>query len=163
MESGWIENQQEYLTSCAQFMMQSEIDKFKGIVQLIHDYYHAIEEKVIPEAPEQFTVDLGKEEGDIPEIERLNEGADSNDLTQYSFPRLDDLYKKALKAQTVPEIAAQAAAGGADPKKAAAKGGKDAKKGGAAEEEQTRPESEYVKEMREAIKVEKSNLRFRLT
>jgi len=33
-------------------MMQCEIDKFKGIIQLIHDYYHAIEEKLIPETPE---------------------------------------------------------------------------------------------------------------
>lgn len=32
MESGWVEFSLEYLTSCAQQMMQSEIDKFKGTI-----------------------------------------------------------------------------------------------------------------------------------
>jgi len=32
MESGWVEFILEYFTSCAQQMMQSEIDKFKGTV-----------------------------------------------------------------------------------------------------------------------------------
>jgi hypothetical protein len=32
MESGWVEYQLEYFTSCAQQMMQSEIDKFKGTI-----------------------------------------------------------------------------------------------------------------------------------
>jgi hypothetical protein len=58
MESGWVEFQQEYLTNCAQSLMQCEIDKFKGTIQLIHDYYHAIEEKHIPDLPESMTVDL---------------------------------------------------------------------------------------------------------
>jgi len=52
MDSGWVEFSLEYLTSCAQQMMQSEIDKFKGTIQLVHDYYHAVDEKLIPEAPE---------------------------------------------------------------------------------------------------------------
>ena len=52
MESGWVEFSLEYLTVCSQQMMQSEIDKFKGTIQLIHDYYHAIDEKLIPESPE---------------------------------------------------------------------------------------------------------------
>lgn len=53
---------------------------------------------------------------------------------------------------------AQAAAADAGKKGA---GKKDAKKG-AAEPDETKPESVYVKEMREAIRVEKSILRFRL-
>lgn len=32
MESGWVEYSLEYLTTCAQQMMQSEIDKFKGTI-----------------------------------------------------------------------------------------------------------------------------------
>jgi len=59
----------------------------------------------------------------------------------------------------VPDVTQVQAA--ADPKKGAGK--KDAKKGAQAqEEEKTVEESIYVKEMREAIKVEKSIMRFRL-
>jgi hypothetical protein len=104
IESGWIEFQQEYLTSCALNLMQSEIDKFKGSVQLIHDYYHAIEEKIIPELPEHLTVDLDKIEGDLPEVEKLNEGSDPQDSHSYNYPRLEDIYKRAFKAQIVPDL-----------------------------------------------------------
>lgn len=104
MESGWVEFSLEYLTSVSQQMMQSEIDKFKGTIQLLHDYYHAIEEKIVPEAPESVTVDLLKEDSEIPEVEKLNEGADSSDINSYNYPRLDDLFKKALKAQVVPDV-----------------------------------------------------------
>jgi hypothetical protein len=31
--------------------MQTEVDKFKGSIQLLQDYYHAFEDKLIPEAP----------------------------------------------------------------------------------------------------------------
>ena len=53
--------------------MQSEIDKFKGTIQLTHDYYHAVEEKLIPEAPESVTVDLLKEDYDLIDVKRLAE------------------------------------------------------------------------------------------
>ena len=160
MESGWVEFSLEYLTSCAQQMMQSEIDKFKGTIQLTHDYYHAVEEKLIPEAPETVTVDLMKEDVELPEVERLAEGAEPSDLSAYSYPRLDDLYKKALKAQVVPDVLAAAAA--ADAGKGG-KGKKDAGKGKAADAEEAKPESVYVTEMKAAIKIEKGILRFRLT
>lgn len=65
----------------------------------------------------------------------------------------------AIKQQVVPDVTQIQAA--ADPKKGGGK--KDAKKGApAAEEEKVAEESIYVKEMREAIKVEKTILRFRL-
>lgn len=83
MESGWVEFSLEYLTTCAQQMMQSEIDKFKGSIQLVHDYYHAIDEKLIPEAPEAVTVDLMKEDLEVPEVEKLGEGADAVDINAY--------------------------------------------------------------------------------
>lgn len=139
-------------------MMQAEIDKFKGTVQLLHDYYHAVEDKLVPEAPESVSVDLLKDDVELPEVERLAEGAEPTDASAYSYPRLDDLFKRALKAQVVPDVLAQAAAADAGKKGA---GKKDAKKG-AAEPDETKPESVYVKEMKEAIKVEKSILRFRL-
>jgi hypothetical protein len=123
----------------------------------VHDYYHAVDEKLIPEAPEAVTVDLMKEDVELPEVEKLGDGADSVDVNAYSYPRLDDLFKRALKAQVVPDVLTQAAA--ADVGK---KGGKKDAKKGAQEADVEKPESIYVKEMREAIKVEKSILRFRL-
>lgn len=99
MESGQVELNQEYLTACSQSMMQSEIDKFKGTVQLIHDYYHAIEEKVVPELPDSIHIDLGKDEGEGAEVEKIADGADHYDINSYSYPRLEELFKKALKAQ----------------------------------------------------------------
>jgi hypothetical protein len=157
MESGWVEFSLDYLTVCSQQMMQSEIDKFKGTIQLIHDYYHAIDEKLIPESPETVTVDLLNAEVELPDVERLAEGAEPTDLAAYSYPRLDDLFKRALKAQIVPDVSAGSAA--ADPKK----GGKaPPKKGGAPETDEVKADSQAVKDMKEAIKVEKSILRFRL-
>ena len=123
----------------------------------MHDYYHAIDEKLIPEAPEAVTVDLMKEDLEVPEVEKLAEGADTIDANAYSYPRLDDLFKRALKAQVVSDVLSQAAA--AD---AGKKGGKKDAKKGAQEADEPKSESVYVKEMREAIKVEKSILRFRL-
>jgi len=161
MDSGWVEFSLEYLTSCAQQMMQSEIDKFKGTIQLVHDYYHAVDEKLIPEAPESNTVDLLAEDAELPDVERIADGAEPSDINSFSYPRLDDFFKKALKAQVVPDVLAQSAAADAG-KKGGAKG-KDAKKGGAPDPEEAKPESIYLKEMKEAIKVEKSILRFRLT
>jgi hypothetical protein len=32
MKSGWVEGAQDYVTGIAQQMMQSEIDKYRGIV-----------------------------------------------------------------------------------------------------------------------------------
>lgn len=84
--------------------MQCEIDKFKGIIQLIHDYYHAIDEKLIPEAPEAVSVDIMKDEAELPEIEKVPEGPEANDPNHYQYPRLEDFYKRALKAQTVPDV-----------------------------------------------------------
>jgi len=157
MESGWVEFSLDYLTVCSQQMMQSEIDKFKGTIQLIHDYYHAIDEKLIPESPETVTVDLLNAEVELPDVERLAEGAEPTDLAAYSYPRLDDLFKRALKAQIVPDVSSGSAA--ADPKK----GGKaPPKKGGAPETDEVKADSQAVKDMKEAIKVEKSILRFRL-
>jgi hypothetical protein len=65
---------------------------------MIHDYYHAIEEKLIPEPPAAYTVELTAEGEEIPPCELLAEGADASKLESYTYPRLDKLFEKALKA-----------------------------------------------------------------
>lgn len=159
MESGFAEFNLEFMTSIAQQLMQAEVDKFKIQIQIIHDYYHAIEEKLIPEAPPATSVEIGFPEGEEPpEVEKVADGADQTKVESYTYPRLDRLLAMALRQQVVPDVTQVTA--NVDPKKG---GKKDAKKGAAAaEEDKSIEESIYVKEMREAIKVEKSILRFRL-
>ena len=164
MESGWVENAQEFVTTVAQMMMQSEVDKYRGTVQLLWDYYHAIDEKLIPAAEDIPAVDImGGPEGGSTEIlpvEQAPEGADATDASAYTYPRLDDLYKRSVKAQAVPDVVAAAQAANE-----AKKGGKkDAKgKGAAPADAEETKESVYLKEMKEAIRLEKSILRYRLT
>lgn len=160
MESGFVEFNLEFLTQIAQQLMQAEVDKFKAQVQIIHDYYHAIEEKLIPEAPPASVVEIGFPEGEEPPaVENLPEGSDPTKIESYAYPRLDRLLAMAVKQQVVPDVTQVQAA--ADPKKGGAK--KDAKKGQpAAEEDKAVEESIYVREMREAIRVEKSIYRYRL-
>ena len=45
-----------------------------------------------------------KDETELPEIEKIPEGLDANDINNYQYPRLEDFYKRALKAQTVPDV-----------------------------------------------------------
>lgn len=95
-----------------------------------------------------------------PAVENLPEGADSQKVESYVYPRLDRLLAMAIKQQVVVDVTQVQAT--IDPKKGGGK--KEAPKKGqqAVEEDQSKEESAYVKEMREAIKVEKSILRFRL-
>ena len=160
MESGWVEHELAFMVSSAQGMMQSEVDKFRSSIQIIHDYYHAFEDKLIPEAPPMVTQDLLAEGEELPPVETLLEGADPLSAGSYTYPRLDKIFEKALKTQFVADVTLK---GGDDKKGGAppAKGAKDPKK--PAEEEKLAEESQYVKEMKQAIKVEKSILRFRLS
>lgn len=98
-ESGWIEHELEILTSAGQRLMQTEVDRFKSCIQLIHDYYHAIDEKLVPEAPEKSTVELVAEGDELPPVEVIPEGQIVGE-----YPRLDELLKRALKAQIVPDV-----------------------------------------------------------
>ncbi|CDW76374.1 sperm flagellar protein 2 [Stylonychia lemnae] len=159
MESGWVEYELTFAVSSAQLLMQSEVDKFKASVQLLHDYYHAFEDKLIPEAPQFFTQDLVADGEELPPVESLPEGADSSNIDQYQYPRLDKLFEKALKTQVVQDVT-QLSSQNQD-KKGAPPKGKDPKK--PAEEEKPVEDSQYVRDMRAAIKVEKSILRYRLT
>ena len=160
MEAGHVEFNQALLTQNAQQLMQAEVDKFKICIQILQDYYHAVEEKLIPEAPAASTVEIAFDGEEAPPIEQLAEGQDPNKLESYAYPRLDRLLALALKQQVVPDVTQVITS--ADAKKG---GKKDAKKGGggpAADEEKTTEDSVYVKEMREAIRIEKGILRYRL-
>ena len=98
MENGYVEFKLEFMTQVAQQLMQAEVDKFKTQIQIIHDYYHAIEEKLIPEAPAASTVEIGFAEGEEPPaIENLPEGADAQKIESYTYPRLDRLLAMAVK------------------------------------------------------------------
>lgn len=160
MESGWVEHELAFLVSSGQSLMQGEVDKFKSSIQILHDYYHAFEDKLIPEPPAMITADILGEGEDLPAIEVLQEGADPLNAGSYTYPRLDKIFEKALKTQFVADVTLNAGAG-LDKKGAPPAKGKDPKK--PAEDEKPAEESQYVKEMKQAIKVEKSILRFRLT
>lgn len=78
MESGNVENGLEFLTLCAQQLMQAELDKFKISIQIIHDYYFAIEEKNTHEITGAVTAELAFEGEEMPAVETLPEGADAS-------------------------------------------------------------------------------------
>jgi hypothetical protein len=71
MESGWVEHELAFLVSSGQSLMQGEVDKFKSSIQILHDYYHAFEDKLIPEPPAMITADILGEGEDLPAIEVL--------------------------------------------------------------------------------------------
>lgn len=98
MESGWVEHELAFMVNSALSLMQAEVDKFKSSIQILHDYYHAFEDKLIPEAPPAVTTDLVAEGEDLPPIETLQEGADASNAASYLYPRLDKIFEKALKA-----------------------------------------------------------------
>jgi hypothetical protein len=97
MESGWVEHELSFLVSSAQSLMQAEVDKFKSSIQILHDYYHAFEDKLIPEPPQMITQDLIAEGEDLPAVETLPDGADPLNAASYQYPRLDKIFEKALK------------------------------------------------------------------
>lgn len=109
--------------------------------------------------PAELTFD-GEE---MPLVEVLNEGNDATLIGSYVYPRLEKLLQMALKQQVVPDVTAVSAGAGGDKKGTKAP---PPKKGAPAsketEAEAPMEESQYVKEMRDAVKVEKSLLRFRL-
>ena len=105
MESGFIEFNLDFLTTIAQQLMQAEVDKFKSSIQILHDYYHAIEEKLITEAPAMITVEIGFPEGEEPPaVENLPEGADATKIELYIYPRLDRLISMSIKQQVVTDV-----------------------------------------------------------
>lgn len=91
MESGAVENNLDFLTTCAQQLFQAELDKFKTSIQIIHDYYFAIEEKTTHELTGAITSELTFEGEEMPAVEVLAEGADATLSASYSYPRLEKL------------------------------------------------------------------------
>ena len=104
MEAGEVEFGLEFLTQSAQQLMQAELDKFKVSVQIIHDYYHAVEDKNTPELTAPACVELHFEGDEMPAVESIAEGADQNTIENYSYPRLEKLLLMALKMQSVPDV-----------------------------------------------------------
>jgi hypothetical protein len=94
----------------------------------------------------------------LPEVEKVPD--DIMKLDAYTYPRVDKLFEKALKAQVVPDVIALAQAAVAADKKNVKK---DPKKKDVAEDDKDKEASIYETEMKEAIKTEKSILRYRLT
>jgi len=84
--------------------LQSELDKFKASIQIIHDYYFAIEEKTTHELTGAVTSELTFEGEEMPIVEVLAENADSAVIGSYTYPRLDKLLQMALKQQAVPDV-----------------------------------------------------------
>lgn len=164
MENGWIEFELEQVTSMAQNLMQGEIDKFRNSVNLLQDYYYAIEDKLIPDPSENLNYELVtvNDEGvteELPPVYEVKAGEGSE--AKESYPRLDKLFEKALKAQILPEVEVTPPGGAAAGDKKAPPKGKDPKK--AAAEEESQEKSFYDQELKQAIATEKAVLRFRLT
>lgn len=128
MESGWIEHELTFLVNSAQSLMQAEVDKFKSSITVLQDYYHAFEDKLIPEPPGLVTQELIAEGEELPPVESLIEGADINVAASYTYPRLDKIFEKALKTQFVVDVSLNAAGQGQVKGGAAPPKGKDAPK-----------------------------------
>ena len=74
MQSGWVEYELAFLVSCGQQLMQSEVDRFKGSVQVIQDYFHLFEDKLIPETLPTVSCDIVNEGEELPPVEVLPDG-----------------------------------------------------------------------------------------
>jgi hypothetical protein len=104
IDSGTVESALEFLTICGQQLMQSELDKFKISVQIIHDYYFSIEEKTNFEIQGATTTEIPFDGDEMPQVESIGEGADANKIESYNYPKLEKLLQNALKQQIVPDI-----------------------------------------------------------
>lgn len=160
MENGWIEFELTQVTTMAQNLMQSEVDKFRSCTHLLQDYYYAIESRLVPDPPEKLNYELVAvdENGQPEELPPVFEKVDNGEREVY--PRLDKLFAKALKSQTLPELESTPPGGAAAGDKKAA-GKKDPKKGPV--EEETDEKYFYEAELKQAIDTEKAVLRYRLT
>jgi hypothetical protein len=84
--------------------MQAELDKFKVSVQIVHDYYFAIEEKSTHEITAPTTFELTFEGEEMPAVETIADGADSQNIQSYHYPRLEKLLQMSLKQQVIPDV-----------------------------------------------------------
>ena len=174
MTSGWIENEMEKFYMSLSKLFQNEIDKFIGSLQIIRDYYHNLDNRPLIDLP-FTTVDIIKDEADtsIP-IEAFSEGTDPQSAVMPDmYPRLDKLYKTALKVQFQYEEAIRESEkerkdkmNEANKKNAAAtKGKKGADKTQAQSPLDEPSEDTYAHnaEMKEALTNEKAKYRYKIT
>ena len=58
MNSGYIEDEMELFATNIQKLFQAELDRYFGCIQIINDYYNALDGKDLPEVPENFIFDI---------------------------------------------------------------------------------------------------------
>jgi len=161
MNSGYIEDEMEFFSTNIQKLFQAELDRYFGCLQIINDYYNALNGKDLPEVPENFIFDiLPKIVDALPPIED-GEGPEP-------YPRIELYYKNAIKILNGEEIedltlAKDNKKGKAappkkeDPKKAAA-----GKKGQEPVQEEVKELTPLEKELKATIQTEKAIMRYRL-
>jgi len=166
MNSGYIEDEMELFVTNIQRLIQTELDRYFGCVQVTQDYYNTLEGKDLTETPENIIFDLLPKSDNLPPIEDL-EGATE------PFPRLELLYKNSIKILNGEEIEDPSVQvkdpkkGGKAPvvkkedaKKPAAAAGKKEKE--AAQEEEKKELTPMEKELKQTINTEKAIMRYRL-
>lgn len=121
MSSNWIENEMEKFYHNLERLYQIEIDKFLCSLQIIKDYYHGIDNRVLAEIP-FYTIDIIKDEIDPVPIEKdlanTNQQVQANTTSkkdnkadpntnnnlnifglEEEFPRVEKLYRTSLRVQ----------------------------------------------------------------
>ena len=76
--SNWIENEMEKFYHNLERLFQTEIDKFLGCMQIIRDFYHGLDNRILAEIP-FYSIDIIKDEIDNTPIERDYLGINQND------------------------------------------------------------------------------------
>lgn len=153
MTSGWIENEMEKFYLVLERLYQNEIDKFLGSLHIIRDYYHNLDNRPLIELP-FTTIELIKEDVDQVQIE-TTEG-------EVSYPRIEKLYKSALRIQFQYEEALIIAERKRQ-EKLQEENKKKQKVSNMKKEENAPVIFQHEEEMKVALKNEKSKYRYRAT
>lgn len=139
--------------SNVQKLLQTELDRYYVSAQILTDYYNTLDNKDLPDAPENPCPELVTQPDLLPPIE----SADNPNL----FPRLDKLYNDSLRilnGEEVEEIKTDKKGGKLPPKKDDKKAGKK----GQQEPEEPKEITPLEKELKQAINTEKAIVRYRL-
>lgn len=159
MSSNYIEDEMEFFVNNMHRLIQAEIDRYFGSIQLISDYYNTLEGKPLPEAPENLLPEVLVGSADLfPPIETPEDPE--------SFPRLELIYNNAVKILNGEEIEELV------PKDVKGKGKAPPKKDDKKEKEKKKGKDEPVveppeptpleKELKETLNKEKAIMRYRL-
>jgi len=60
MNSGYIEDEMDLFVVNVQKLLQAELDRYFGSIQIIQDYYNVLEGKDLTEPPENILFDIIK-------------------------------------------------------------------------------------------------------